>query len=180
MNSNLQPAAKTLATTPGNARAILRPTYYLKAREAAKLLRLGMMLFDQADVVGGQLCRETISWRLERQHWMGVRWVTVTEYAPGFIRLRNDLMADIPKSVWPFTQPQIRSFELTFHGEEITPELGEMVFRFCNAVAEETFHFPWAPFEGVDTYPQYAWSQQAQAAYARRNQRQPEWRGGDC
>jgi len=103
----------------------------------------------------------------------------VTEYAPGFIRLRNDVMADIPKNVWPFTRPQIRNFELTFHWEEITTDLGEMVFRFCNAVAEEPFHFPWAPFEDIKTYPQYAWSKQAQAAYARRHEQRAAQTGGN-
>jgi len=179
MNSNFQPTTTTSVTAPSNPRAILRPRYHLKAREAANLLRLGMVFFDQADVVAGQLCRETISWRLQRQHWMGVRWVTVTEYAPGFIRLRNDVMADIPKNVWPFTRPQIRNFELTFHWEEITTDLGEMVFRFCNAVAEEPFHFPWAPFEDIKTYPQYAWSKQAQAAYARRHEQRAAQTGGN-
>lgn len=132
----------------------------MKARQTAQILYRGMVLFDRVGVTDSYLCKETISWRLEREEWTAVRWVTVTEYAPGFLRLRNDVLANIPRRIWPFPFPRPcrRPFELTLHWTEFTDELGTEVYEFCNAAAEPGFQHDWRRFEGEQTYPQYAWS----------------------
>lgn len=143
----------------------------LKARQAAQILYRGMLLFDQPGVADSYLCKATISWRLEREGWSAVRWVTVTEYAPGLLRLRNDVLADIPRRIWPFRLPQPcrRSFELTLHWTEFTHDLGGEVYEFCNAAAEPGFHHECRRFEGEQTYPQYAWSAIARRAQESRS-----------
>jgi hypothetical protein len=146
------------------------PSPYKTPRRVAEILYRGMAFPDQPEVAQSELCHETISWRLIHQHYLGLRWVTVTEYAKGLYRLRNDTHADIPKKLWPFARPAIRSFELTFHWSEVRGDLGREVYEFCNAVAEAPFHYPWKRFEEVETYPQYAWTPQAQKAEALKRQ----------
>jgi hypothetical protein len=92
-----------------------------------------------------------------------VLWVTVTEYAPGLIRLRNDVYPSIPKRVWPFVLPERPRFELTFHWTEVTSELGEPVVALCSAMIEGGGQPAWALFDGEEGYPQYAWTRKGRA-----------------
>ncbi len=143
-----------------NERELASGNSPMKARQAVQILYRGMVQFDRAEVTDSYLCKETISWRLEREGWTAVRWVTVTEYAPGLLRLRNDVLANVPRRIWPFPLPRPcrRPFELTLHWTEFTHDLGGEVYEFCNAAAEPNFQHEWRRFEGEQTYPQYAWS----------------------
>ena len=166
---NYEAARRALAPTPEEM--LHAPSPFKTPRRVAEILYRRMMFFDRPDASQSGLCHETISWRLIQKNNLGLRWVTVTEYAKGLYRLRNDVYADIPKKLWPFARPAIRSFELTFHWSEFTDDLvGQQVYEFCNAVAVEPFHYPWQQFADVETYPQYAWTPQAQMAEALKRQ----------
>lgn len=170
MNSEINYEALRRASDPTPEEQLHAPSPFKTPRRVAEILFRGMMFFDRLEVEQSELCHETISWRLLNKCYQGLRWVTVTEYAKGLYRLRNDTWADIPKKLWPFARPAIRSFELTFHWSEVSSDLGAEVYGFCNAVAEAPFHYPWKRFEGAETYPQYAWSPQAQKAEALKGQ----------
>ncbi len=165
---------------PGDARERLRPPELMGPRLAARILYRGMGLFNRKEVAFGCLRKDSISWRVQRGGWASLRWVTVTGYAPGLIRLRNDVIPAIPRRVWPFALPlpRPRPFKLTLQWREFTNELGEEVFRFGNAVAEESFHCDWGRFQGEPTYPHCARSRGARLAISRSFR--PEWHGGDC
>ena len=146
------------------------------ARQAAGVLWRGMVLCDRQGVQRSTLKRDTISWRVERDGWITVLWVTVTEYTPGLIRLRNDVYASIPRDLWAFALPKRQKFELTFHWTEMIPDLGEPLFAFCSALADEGVQLGWPLFDGETAYPGYAWTPKArafieaqQAARERRN-----------
>jgi len=128
------------------------------ARQAASVLSRGMKLCDRSGVQRSAFRRDTISWRVERDGWSTVLWVTVTEYAPGLIRLRNDVYASIPRDVWAFALPKRRRFELTLHWTEMTTDLGEPLYAFCSALADEGVELGWPLFDGEETYPGYAWT----------------------
>lgn len=89
----------------------------------------------------------------------------MTEYAPGIIRLRNDIDVDLPKRVWAYAKPQVREFELTFHWTEMKDELGQKMFEFCNAVGADRSSYPWELFRDDETYPHYAWTPRARQEY---------------
>jgi len=144
---------------------------HLKPRETAKILTCGMRLFSRPKVAQGGLTHETIYWRAVQGGWTSVRWVTVTEYSLGLIRLRNDVEPSIPKHVWPLPFPETRHFELTFHESEITEELGEPLFAFCSAMGEAGVILGWPLFEGEQTYPGYAWTRKAKEFYNANHQR---------
>ena len=133
----------------------------LTPREAA------VVLYDPIRSVGGfgpgesGVTRETVYWRLTRDGWMTVVWFTVTSYAAGLLRLRNDVIASVPKTVWPFALPSRPSFELTFHWSEVTRKLGEPLLAYCAASAEEKVSIGWDLFAGEQLYPRYAWTKRA-------------------
>jgi hypothetical protein len=133
----------------------------LSAHYAALTLFHGMPLAGRPDVSAGGITRETVYWRWERDGWATVLWFTVTNYAPGLVRLRNDVDANIPKTVWPFSLPKRPSFELTFHCSEITGGIGEALFAYCAASAEENLMIGWELFEEEQSYPRYAWTKKA-------------------
>jgi hypothetical protein len=167
MNTEFNHEALRRAIDPTTEEQLHDPSPYKTPRRVAEILYRGMKFYERPEVTHGELCHETISWRLIHNHYLGLRWVTVTEYAKGLYRLRNDVYADIPKKLWPFARPAIRNFELTFHWSEFTNNLlGRQVYEFCNAVAEVPFQYPWKQFEGVETYPQYAWTPRAKMAKA--------------
>ena len=171
MNEEVNYEALRRAVDPTSEEMLHDPSPYKTPRQVAETLYRGMMFFDQLQVAQSALCHETISWRLIHIHYLGLRWVTVTEYAKGLYRLRNDVYADIPKKLWPFARPAIRNFELTFHWSEFTEKLvGRHVYEFCNAVAVDPFHYPWEQFTDQETYPQYAWTARAQMAEALKKQ----------
>ncbi|MCX6916972.1 MAG: hypothetical protein NT167_28700, partial [Verrucomicrobia bacterium] len=136
---------------------------YMRARQAASVLWRGMALCDRPGVQRSTLRRDTISWRVERDGWSTVLWVTVTEYAPGLIRLRNDVYASIPRDVWAFALPKRQRFELTFHWTEMTTDLGEPLYAFCSALADEGVELGWPLFDEEDAYPGYAWTRKGRA-----------------
>jgi hypothetical protein len=140
--------------------------FILKPREAARVLFDGMRLFENERVASAGIKRETIYWRIREDNWTSVRWVTVAQYAPELLRLRNDLHPFIPKQVWPFALPGIRNFKLTLHWMEITEALGEPVFAFCDAMGLPGVELGWPLFEGEQTYPGYAWTRKAREWYA--------------
>lgn len=147
--------------------SVLRKEAFMKPRQAAQILYFGMKLFNRKDIAGWCQRGETISWRIERNGTARLHWLTATEYSPGLIRLRNDVIPSVPRKVWPFALPHTRNFELTFHWKEISQELGPNVFEFCNAIAAgEPFCHEWDLFEGEECYPQYAWTKRAKAAYS--------------
>jgi hypothetical protein len=115
--------------------------------------------------------KETVYWRLAQDGWTTVRWVTVSQYAPELLRLRNDLHPFLPGYVWPFPLPEYRPFKLTFHYSEFNCELGERVFVFCAAMADKTTILGWHLFDGEQTYPGYAWTPLARKWHAENNQR---------
>jgi hypothetical protein len=141
-----------------------RPNF-MKPRQAAQILYRGMGLFENRRVAGAGVRGETIYWRIREDPWTSVRWVTVAQYAPELLRLRNDLDPSIPKQVWPFSLPEIRNFKLTFHWTEITEALGAPVFAYCESMAEANLELGWALFEGEAAYPTYAWTRKAKDWY---------------
>jgi hypothetical protein len=142
------------------------PPVFIKPRLAAEILYRGIKLSERPDsVLAWNLCQETVSWRTQRNGAMRVHWFAVTQYAPGFIRLRNDLIAPISKKVWPFNIPEVPRFKLTFHWREISEDLGIKVFEFCNAVSADEFKCNWDLFKDEETYPGYAWTRRAKLAY---------------
>ena len=130
-------------------------------REAAVALFRGMRLWDRPGVSGGGVTRETVYWRFARDGWVTVLWFTVTNYAPGLLRLRNDVMASVPKTIWPFPLPARPSFELTFHWTEVTGRIGEPLYAYCAAGVEERVILGWDLFAEEPLYPRYAWTKTA-------------------
>jgi hypothetical protein len=63
--------------------------------------------------------KDAVAWIETRAAWIGLRW-TYVSYVSGcpedFIRLRNDVVMNIPKSFWRFSLPSIRT--LGFHGKK--------------------------------------------------------------
>ena len=133
----------------------------LTAREAAVVLFYGMRLAEKPGVDGGGVTRETVYWRFTRNGWVTVLWLTVTNYATGLLRLRNDVIASVPKNVWPFPLPARPSFELTFHWSEVTDAIGEPLFAYCTAGIEDNLLLGWSLFAEEETYPGYAWTKKA-------------------
>jgi hypothetical protein len=88
-------------------------------------------------------------------------WFTATNYAPGLVRLRNGVVANIPKTCWPFSLPKRPSFELTFHSSEVKGEIGGALFAYCAASAGENLVIGWELFEEERSYPRYAWTKKA-------------------
>ena len=140
--------------------------HFMKPRQAAQILFRGMGLFENERVASAMLKGETIYWRIREDNWTSVRWVTVAQYAPQLLRLRNDMNPFIPKQVWPFSLPEIRNFKLTLHWTEITEALGEPAFAFCDAMGLPGVELGWPLFEGEDGYPTYAWTRKAKEWYA--------------
>ncbi len=131
------------------------------SRRVAEILFRGMRLREQAGVAVADLRGETVSWRVTRGIWTTVHWFTVTSYAPELFRLRNDVIASIPRKIWPFPRPERDRFELTFHCSEIAEDLGQPLFAFCSVREEPKVILDWPLFEGESTYPGYAWTQKA-------------------
>jgi hypothetical protein len=147
-----------------------RPNF-MKPRPAAQILFRGMRLFENKRVASAGLKGETIYWLVREDNWTSVRWVTVAQYAPELLRLRNDLHPFIPKQVWPFPLPEIRNFELMLHWTEITEALGEPVFAYCDAMGLPLLELGWPLFEGENGYPTYAWTRKAKEWYAANQKR---------
>jgi len=143
----------------------------LKPSEAARRLYESMRPLDMPGVAAAGVKKETVYWRLAQDGWTTVRWVTVSQYAPELLRLRNDLHPFLPGYVWPFPLPEYRPFKLTFHYSEFNRELGERVFAFCAALADKTTILGWHLFDGEQTYPGYAWTPLARKWHAENNQR---------
>ena len=141
----------------------MRRRDYMQARQAACVLRQGMLLCEKPDLERSTLKRDTISWRIEHAGWTTVSWVTVMDYAPGLIRLRNDVYPSIPREMWPFALPQRQRFELRFYWTEIKADLGEPLYAFCSSIVEGGVELAWPLFEGETAYPKYAWTRKARA-----------------
>jgi hypothetical protein len=133
----------------------------IKPREAAVVLYDAIRSVGQFAPGKSGVTRETVYWRLSRDGWETVVWFTVTNYAAGLIRLRNDVVASVPKTVWPFALPSRPSFELTFHWSEVTEKLGEPLLAYGAASAEVNLSMGWKLFEEEQLYPRYAWTKKA-------------------
>jgi hypothetical protein len=133
----------------------------LSAHYVALTLFHGMPLAGRPDVSASGITRETVYWRWERGGWATVLWFTATNYAPGLVRLRNGVVANIPKTCWPFSLPKRPSFELTFHSSEVKGEIGGALFAYCAASAGENLVIGWELFEEERSYPRYAWTKKA-------------------
>jgi hypothetical protein len=133
----------------------------MRPRLAAEILFRGMRLREMPNVTAAALQKETVVWRFSHGPWITVHWFTVTAYSGGLLRLRNDVLASVPKTVWRFRLPPRRSFELTFHWSEIRSEIGEPLFAFCSALDIPDLIFGWPLFSDESTYPGYAWTKKA-------------------
>ncbi len=108
--------------------------------------------------------KDEISWIEHRNPWLGFRWAYLSEvsgYSPEFIRFRNDMKQQTPKSFWPFDRPEIPIFEITVHNSEITPEFIKEFSQFVSFLSEDRDEiYTWDVFE-EGSYPNYAWSLKA-------------------
>lgn len=143
----------------------------MRPRRAAEILFRAMRLREMPNVTAAALQKDTVAWRFSRGPWITVHWFTVTAYSPGLLRLRNDVIASVPKMVWPIRLPTRRSFELTFHWSEIRSEIGEPLFAFCSALDIPDFIFGWQLFTGESTYPGYAWTKKAREIHGQTQKR---------
>jgi hypothetical protein len=150
---------------------LLRRPNCLKPSQAARLLHGGMWLYRMQGVESSGLTKETIYWRITRDGWSTVCWVTVSQYAPELLRFRNDIEGVVPRHVWPFRLPERRHFKLTVHSSEITHELGEPLYAFCCALADPKVVLGWPLFEADQGYPGYAWTARAKDWYAEHQRR---------
>src|SRR5437879_1919782 len=110
---SLEPSALVRAT-PAPPMTVER----LKPREAARVLYAAMRPLDMSGVAAAGVKGETIYWRVSRDGWTSIQWVTISQYAPELLRLRNDLQPFIPTRIWPFALPECRPFKLTLHQSE--------------------------------------------------------------
>jgi hypothetical protein len=128
-------------------------------------LMLDLRLDQRPRVVASGRRHSTVYWRIQQGTWTSVRWVTVHEYLPGLIRLRNDLVPPIPQRVWPFALPAVRTMELTFHWSELVASVADPVFALFDGADNPEGVVPWPVFDGENTYPQYAWTPRAKRYY---------------
>ena len=133
----------------------------LNAHDASRLLFAGLRLYGRPGIQGSGLTGETVYWRYSQEGWVTVVWLTVTNYSPGLLRIRNDILANIPKRIWPFDLPLHASFELTFHCSEVCESICEPLYAFCVAGTEHGLQLGWPLFEDEPAYPRYAWTKKA-------------------
>jgi hypothetical protein len=108
--------------------------------------------------------RNHVAWLIEKDGWFSVRTCSVTLYAPGCIRFRNDLDFDIPKRVWPLRAmpSRVRTMEITIHESEVSALLPLIV-----QIAEDPSHdYPSALFPKKLISPSYCWSVKGEMHYA--------------
>ncbi len=107
-----------------------------------------------------------IAWIETKGPWLGLRWVYLCEVsgcASDFIRLRNNIETETPKTFWPFRHPNIRSFELTVLFSEITQEFISDFSSFVSFLSEERDEvYTWDLFDDA-SYPCYGFSEKALA-----------------
>jgi hypothetical protein len=108
--------------------------------------------------------KDAVAWIETRAAWIGLRW-TYVSYVSGcqedFIRLRNDVVMNIPKSFWRFSLPSIRTFELTVLFSEITDDFVSDFSDFVSFLADGRDEiYTWEIF-GNASYPNYGWSVKA-------------------
>jgi hypothetical protein len=142
----------------------LRPIVWKLYRAASDRTRRG----DAA------MKRNNVAWLLEKDGWYTVRKCSVTLYAPGCIRFRNDLNFDIPKRVWPLDdlpQEHFGKMEITIREDEVDTLLPLIV-----EIAETTGKDYASPlFRDNLVSPSYCWSTRASQHYEQ-NKRKPKQR----
>lgn len=100
------------------------------------------------------------AWQLTREGWITMRQCTVTLYAPGCVRFRNDASIDIPKKVWPFAPVSYAVFgkmEITVHADEVD-ELLPLLLEIAEDARKDYSH---ASFPNGIITPNYCWSVKA-------------------
>jgi hypothetical protein len=115
---------------------------------------------EQVKHKGGQ-----IAWIVPEGASVGLRWAYVSYvsgYSEDFIRLRNDMDVNIPKSFWRSPLPEIPTFELTVLFAEITQDFVSDFDKFVSFLAHGRDEiYTWEIF-GDASYPNYGWSLKAQ------------------
>lgn len=105
-----------------------------------------------------------VVWRLHRDGWYTMRVCSVTQYAPGCVRFRNDCQVDVPKRVWsldPVAYDKPGKMEVTIHVSEVKELLPTLV-----DIAEDTKKGYSSPlFANGVISPTYDWSIKAKAHY---------------
>lgn len=115
--------------------------------------------------LGSASRRSTFYWRFRTPGFVGLRWVALTEYFPGFVRFRNDMMINPPRTVWPQSlpvdSPDVR-FEVTVLPEEV-PAIAPALIQWASELPREISHPLLEQGESVPL--NYLWSDAAHVAY---------------
>lgn len=109
---------------------------------------------------GGLIC-----WRVEKEGWIGPRQISVTQYLPGLYRVNGGGKLGnggdgFMRTVWPFRNgPKQESFELTFCGQDLTPQFANQLIELVNYSYAGFKNTP--QLEGVehgDNFPYSSWT----------------------
>jgi len=147
------------------------PTAFLHALKPVKFAHYCIFrALTNARIGGTGQKGQTHYWRHFIPGFVGLRWISVTEYAEGIIRFRNDLMPDPPQYVWPaalpYSHPNAGQFELTCLPDEI-PDLADDLVRWASDLPTEITHPLFR--DGGPCGIGYQWTARAKAAQDKRS-----------